>query len=72
MLPNLPPSDSIAFTAGAIIGTLIFPVLLRIGWVCVARRGPYLWERALFSPWLWAIATTLNVISANGQHPGAG
>jgi hypothetical protein len=72
LIANLPPSDSTAFKAGAIIGTLIFPVLIRIGWVCVARRGPYLWHRALFSPWLWAVATTLNVITANGRHPGGG
>jgi hypothetical protein len=55
---------------GAAIFSLIVPAVIRVGYVAIFHRGPQLWERALYSPWLWCIGAVLNVMAANGRsHP---
>jgi hypothetical protein len=52
-----------------ITGVLFVPVAMRVVYVMQFARGPRVWSRALFSPWVWAIAIALNVMAAGGHHP---
>ena len=63
------PSASTAYVIGECTGALVFPVLLRVGYVVVFARGPYMGNRALLSPWIWAIAIAVNAMAASGHHP---
>lgn len=66
---TLPHGKPAAYLMGAIVGGLIIPAIVRVVWTALTHRGPQLWERALFSPWLWVVAAGINVMTAGGRHP---
>jgi hypothetical protein len=65
----LSPTPSTADMRGQLTGVLFVPVAMRVVYVMQFARGPRVWSRALFSPWVWAIAIALNVMAAGGHHP---
>ena len=68
---SLPPGKPAAYVTGAVLASLIFPGLIRIGWTRLVRSGPQVWERALYSPWLWVVAAVFNILATSGrQSPG--
>jgi hypothetical protein len=69
VLPNLQATHSQAELVGQVIGLLIVPVVVRIVYVMALAGPPRVWERALFSPWVWCIGLALNVMAASGHHP---
>jgi hypothetical protein len=69
MLPNVQATHSQAAFLGQATGMLIVPVVARIVYVMALAGPPRVWERALFSPWVWAIGLALNLMAASGHHP---
>jgi hypothetical protein len=55
--------------SGQLTGVLFIPVAMRVVYVMQFARGPRVWSRALFSPWVWAIAIAMNMMVASGHHP---
>jgi hypothetical protein len=64
---SLPHGKPTAYVAGALFASLLFPAVIRAVWTVAVHRGPQFWERALFSPWLWAVAAFINVINTSGK-----
>jgi hypothetical protein len=66
---TLPHGKPVAYVAGAVFGSLMIPAIVRVLWTAAVHRGPRFWERALFSPWLWAVGVFLNVFATAGRAP---
>jgi hypothetical protein len=66
---SLPHGKPAAYVAGAVIGSLLLPAVIRVVWTAAVHRGPQLWERALLSPWLWVVAVVFNVLATSGRTP---
>lgn len=69
VLPTVHGTGSQAYFVGAVVGSLMVPVALRVIYVMVFARGPQLWGRALLSPWVWPIGIVLNLMAAGAHHP---